>query len=59
LGNGFPEVLYQRFLAIELDKQGVQFVREEEMPIYCDDMAVGTKRADSGIMNVQPRVNQK
>jgi GxxExxY protein len=55
LGNGFPEVLYQRFLAIELDKQSVQFVREEEMPIYYDDMVVGTKREDSDSMKVPPK----
>ena len=40
LGNGFQEVIYQRCLAIELDKQGVQFVREEEMPIYYEDVVV-------------------
>jgi hypothetical protein len=37
----------------------VQFARDEETPIYYDDKAMGTRRADSGIMNVQPRVKQK
>ena len=46
LGNGFQEVIYQRCLAIELDKQSIQFVREKEMPIYYEDIAVGTRRAD-------------
>jgi GxxExxY protein len=37
LGNGFQEVIYQRCLAIELGKQGIQFLREQEMPIHYDD----------------------
>jgi GxxExxY protein len=46
LGNGFQEVIYQRCLAIELEKQGIQFLREQEMPIYYDGIAVGKRRAD-------------
>ena len=46
LGNGFQKVIYQRCLAIELEKQGARFLREEEMPIYYDDKVVGTRRAD-------------
>jgi GxxExxY protein len=46
LGNGFQEVIYQRCLAIELKKRGIQFLREQEMPIYYDDIAVGIRRAD-------------
>jgi len=46
LGNGFQEVIYQRCLAIEFEKQHIQFVREEEMSIYYEDIAVGTRRAD-------------
>jgi GxxExxY protein len=46
LGNGFQEVIYQRCLAIELEKQGIGFLRGQEMPIYYDDKAVGTRRAD-------------
>jgi GxxExxY protein len=34
LGNGFQEVIYQRCLAIELEKHGIGFVREMEMPIF-------------------------
>ena len=34
LGNGLQEVIYQRCLAIEFDKQGLSYVREQEMPIY-------------------------
>ena len=46
LGNGFQEVIYQRCLAIEFEKQGLGFAREEEMPIFYDDVQVGTRRAD-------------
>ena len=34
LGNGFQEVIYQRCLAIELEKAGLSFAREKEQPIY-------------------------
>ena len=46
LGNGFQEVIYQRCLAIELDKASLEFLREEEMPIYYENVQVGTRRAD-------------
>lgn len=51
LGNGFQEVIYQRCLAIELKKQKIQFLREKEMPIYYDDIPVGTRRADFIVEN--------
>ena len=31
LGYGFQEVIYQRCLAIELDKASLEFLREEEI----------------------------
>ncbi len=46
LGNGFQEVIYQRCLAIELERAGLGFVREEEIPIYYEGIEVGTRRAD-------------
>lgn len=46
LGNGFQEVIYQRCLAIELQKQGIAFTREYEMPIHYDGIEVGTRRVD-------------
>lgn len=46
LGNGFQEVIYQRALAIELEKASVLFVRELEMPIYYEGIDIGTRRAD-------------
>ena len=46
LGNGFQEVIYQRCLAIELEKQGLRFVRELEMSIFYEGIHVGKRRAD-------------
>ena len=46
LGNGFQEVIYQRALAIEMQKQGLIFLREMEMPIYYDGINIGTRRVD-------------
>jgi GxxExxY protein len=46
LGNGFQEVIYQRCLAIELEKAGLDFLREQDMAIYYDNTHVGTQRAD-------------
>lgn len=46
LGNGFQEVIYQRCLAIELDKNNIEFLREQELPIFYEGIHVGTRRAD-------------
>ncbi|MCB9074740.1 MAG: GxxExxY protein [Chitinophagales bacterium] len=46
LGNGFQEVIYQRCLAIEMEKQGLRFARELEMTIYYEEIDVGTRRVD-------------
>ena len=46
LGNGFQELIYQRCLAIELEKAGIKFEREKEQTIYYDGHQVGTRRAD-------------
>lgn len=46
LGNGFQEVIYQRCLAIELEKAGLEFDREKEHNIYYEGAHVGTRRAD-------------
>jgi GxxExxY protein len=37
LGNGFQEVIYQRCLVIEFEKQGLRFEREKEQTIYYED----------------------
>ena len=46
LGNGFQEVIYQRCLAIELEKAGIRFKREVEQDIFYEDLVVGKRRAD-------------
>jgi hypothetical protein len=46
LENGFQKVIYQRALAIEMRKQGLEFLREMEMSIYYDGHDIGTRRVD-------------
>ena len=46
LGNGFQEVIYQRCLAIELEKARLSFAREKAQPIFYEKIQVGTRRAD-------------
>jgi GxxExxY protein len=46
LGNGFQELIYQRCLAIEMEKQGLGFARELEMTIFYEGIDVGTRRVD-------------
>ncbi len=46
LGNGFQEVIYQRALAIEFRKCGLEFVREFEMPIFYEGEQIGERRVD-------------
>jgi GxxExxY protein len=46
LGPGFQEVIYQRCLAIELDRAGLSYEREKERNIYYEGFDVGTRRAD-------------
>jgi GxxExxY protein len=46
MGPGFQEVIYQRCLAIELERAGIGFAREQEQPVFYDGIKVGTRRAD-------------
>src|SRR5947207_11706513 len=46
LGCGFQEVIYQRSLALELEKLGIYYEREFEMPIHYDETLVGSRRVD-------------
>jgi GxxExxY protein len=46
LGNGFQEVIYQRAFGIEMEKAGLSFLREQEIPIYYDGQEIGSRRAD-------------
>lgn len=51
LGNGFQEVIYQRALDIEMKKAGLLFARELEMPVYYDNIQIGTRRVDFFVEN--------
>ncbi len=46
LGNGFQEVIYQRALAIEMEKQGLGFQKEMSMSIFYEKIDIGTRRVD-------------
>lgn len=46
LGNGFPEVIYQRSLALELQSKSISYQREESMPLFYKGQNVGSRRAD-------------
>jgi GxxExxY protein len=46
LGNGFQEVIYQRALAIEFNRQNINFSREHEMEIFYKNENIGTRRVD-------------
>ena len=46
IGMGFQEVIYQRCLNIEFEKNDVPFVREFEMPVLYEGIQVGTRRVD-------------
>lgn len=51
LGNGFQEIIYQRCLAIELHRAGLDFEREKEQKIFYETIDVGTRRADFIVEN--------
>ncbi len=49
--NGYPELIYQRALAVEMEKQGLGFVREMEMTIFYEGVDIGTRRVDFFVEN--------
>ncbi|MEO6695989.1 MAG: GxxExxY protein [Ignavibacteria bacterium] len=53
LGNGFQEVIYQRALALELQKAELEFIREIEQEIFYKDYEkpIGTRRSDFIVEN--------
>ncbi len=51
LGSGFQEVIYQRAMAIEMEKQGLGFAREMEMPIFYEGVNIGKRRVDFFVEN--------
>ena len=46
LGPGFQEVVYQRALELELQAAGVEFAREESVPVFYKRMHIDTRRVD-------------
>jgi len=52
LGNGFQEVIYQRALEIEMQLQGLHFLREMEMPIFYREQQIGKRRVDFFVENL-------
>ena len=51
LGPGFREYIYHRALAIELQKAGVPFQDEYELPVFYKGDKIGLRRADFWIDN--------
>lgn len=53
LGCGFQEVIYQRALAIEFSKAGLNFKREWDIPIFYKDEIepIGIRRVDFFVEN--------
>jgi GxxExxY protein len=46
LGNGFPEVFYQRALALQMAADGLNFIKECNMSVYYMDNKIGERRVD-------------
>ena len=51
LGNGFPEIIYQRALAIEMTSSGLSFQQEKDMPIFYEGQHIGSRRVDFFVEN--------
>ncbi|MBU0490572.1 MAG: GxxExxY protein [Chloroflexi bacterium] len=51
LGPGFPEVFYQRALAIEMGRQGLEFERERPVEVFYDGVKLGDFHLDSLVDN--------
>lgn len=46
LGNGFPEVIYQRAFEIELSKTALKIEREVSQNVYYDGEIIGKRKID-------------
>jgi GxxExxY protein len=51
LGNGFQEVIYQRAMVVEMEKQNLSFAREMVMEIFYEGVQIGTRRVDFFVEN--------
>ena len=54
LGNGFPEVIYQRALAMEMEIENIAFAREFEMPVFYRERKIGIRRVDFLVEEIIP-----
>ncbi|HEY3429569.1 MAG TPA: GxxExxY protein [Cyclobacteriaceae bacterium] len=52
LGNRFQEIIYQRAMAIEMEKQELRHQREMEMSIFYDNISIGSRRVDFFVEDV-------
>ena len=52
LGPGFPEVVYQRSLALEMEACTLEFEREIEQPVFYLNQQVGSRRVDFSVASV-------
>jgi GxxExxY protein len=59
LGPGFQEVVYQRTLALELDKLRLDTVREEHIPVYYKDKKIDKRRVDFVVNEVMVEIKAK
>lgn len=46
LGPGFPEIIYQRALVVELSRESIAAQREVALPVYYRLEQVGSRRVD-------------
>jgi len=46
MGNGFQEVIYQRALALQMEAEGLGYVRECNMQIFYLEKHIGDRRVD-------------
>ena len=46
LGSGFPELIYQRGLAVEMREAGLDFQGEVHLPVFYKSTNIGARRAD-------------
>ena len=52
LGNRFPEIIYQRALAMEFKKAGLLFIQEFWMSVFYDGVIIGKRRVDFFVENL-------
>jgi GxxExxY protein len=51
LGPGFPEIIYQRAVEVELGKRKIAFTAEQEQPVIYESVIVGKRRLDLLVEN--------